>query len=121
MNRKNLFKALNNLCEEMNCSYNINYGGCCFVAAVIAEQLELHNIPFKIAYTYDPTHYAIKVADRYINRDDFCFKEFYDWSSDYLYNTYYTEDWNDYYSRRWNLIVKTRIKSVFRKYENRRT
>lgn len=118
MKRKDLFKTLNNLCKEMNNSYHINCGGCCFVAAVIAEQLELHNIPFKVAYTYDPTHYAIKVTDRYINRDDFCFKELYNWSSDYLYDTYYTQDWNDYYNRRWNLIVKTKIESIFRTYGN---
>ena len=89
MSKKELFKTLNNLCEEMNYSYNINSGGCCFVAAVIAEQLEIFNIPFKIAYTYCPTHYAIKVERGYINRDDYKFKEFYDWDSEYLYDTYY--------------------------------
>lgn len=118
MNRKELFKSLNNLCEEMNISYNINCGGCCFVAAVIAEQLEIFNIPFKIAYTCGPTHYAIKLNYGYINRDHYEFEEFYNWNSEYLYNTYKTEDWNNYYNKKWNLIVKTRIKSLFRKYGN---
>lgn len=120
MNKKELFKSLNSLCCEMNESYNINCGGCCFVAAVIAEQLEIANIPFLVAVTYHPTHYAIKVSDRYINRDDyrFCTEDLRSWDSDSLYDIYDEGYWNDYYSRRWNLIVRTRIKSIFRKYGN---
>ena len=123
MTRKELFKKLNNLCEDMNLYYNINCGGCCYVAAVISEQLETFNIPFKIAVTYSPTHYAIKVNDRFINRDGFRFLEediIDNWSSKYLYALYDSQDWNDYYSKRWNLIVRTRIKSLFKKYENSR-
>ena len=123
MTRKELFKKLNNLCEDMNLYYNINCGGCCYVAAVISEQLEIYNIPFKIAVTYSPTHYAIKVNDRFINRDGFKFlkDDIIDyWSSKYLYDLYYRNDWNDYYSKRWNLIVRTRIKSLFKEYENSR-
>lgn len=121
MNKKELFKKLNNLCIEMNNSYNINCGGCCFVAAVISEQLEKYNISFKIAYRIYPTHYAIKVSDRYINRDGFKFdKSFgiYPWDSEFLYETYQKGDWNDYYNKRWNLIVKTKIESLFKKYGN---
>lgn len=124
MNKKELFKSLNNLCCEMQKkSYNINNGGCCFVAAVIAEQLETYNIPFYVAVTYCPTHYAIKVKDRYINRDDFKFgpEDLREWNSRNLYYTYNDGDWNDWYSRCWNLIVKTRIRSIFKKYENNRT
>ena len=121
MNKRELFKKLNSLCIEMNNSYNINSGGCCFVAAVISEQLEKYNISFKIAYTSHPTHYAIKVSDRYINRDGFKFDKLfgiYSWNSEFLYETYQKEDWNDYYSKRWNLIVKTKIESLFKKYGN---
>lgn len=122
MTRKELFKRLNSLCEDMNYYYNINCGGCCYVAAVISEQLEIHGIPFKIAVTYSPTHYAIKVNDRFINRDGFKFhkEDLIPWDSKYLYDTYRYEDWNDCYNRRWNLIVQTRIKSLFKKYENSR-
>ena len=121
MNKKNLFKALNNLCCKMNNSYNINCGGCCFVAAVIAEQLEIVNIPFKVAYVEDPTHYAIKVSDRFINRDDFKFDknfDLYGWDSEFLFKTYKENTWNNCYDKRNNLIVKTKIKSIFRKYGN---
>ena len=123
MNERKLFKELNKLCEEMSESYDINNGGCCFVAACLAEQLEKYNIPYIVCVTYAPTHYCIKVSDTFINRDEFMFeKDDYrtELNSEDLYETYYTELWNSCYNRKWNLIVKTRIKSVFRHNENRR-
>lgn len=125
MTRKSLFKNLNQLCKDLDYKYNINSGGCCFVAAVIAEQLENCNIPFKlIHYELYSCHYAIRVNDRIINRCDCKYNEiiFDDYlSSDDIYDTYYNEDWNSTYNKQWNLIVKTKIKSLFKKYENRRT
>jgi len=118
MTRKELFKKLNCLCSEMSESYDINNGGCCFVAAVLAEQLEKYKIPFEVAYTIGPTHYWIKVSDRNINRDDFKADKKCKLSSKYLYNLYYYQDWNDMYCKSWNLIVQTRITSLFYKYGN---
>ena len=120
MTRRKLFKDLNCLCFELSECYDINNGGCCYVAAVIAEQLEKYNIPFKVGYAESPTHYAIKVCDRYINRDDFKFKHIYEWNSKYLYNEYKEGLWNDMYNKKNNLAVKTKIKSLFSKYENNR-
>ena len=31
----------------MDCQYNTGSGGCCFVTACLAENLERNNIPFK--------------------------------------------------------------------------
>lgn len=121
MNKKDLFKSLNSLCCEMNKSYNINSGGCCFVAAVIAEQLEKYNIPFKVAVAFSPTHYWIKVSGGYINRNKYKVGCVENWNSSYLYDIYYIKEWNNYYNRKYNLIVKTKIKSLFKKYENNRT
>lgn len=124
MNRKELFKQLNSLCSEMNESYNINWGGCCFTAAVIAEQLERFNIPFTVIHYDYHWHIAIRVSDRIINRDGCEYRiissdKFI--SSKELYDEYYGCDWNDYYNRKWNLIVKTRIRALFNKYGNKRT
>ena len=116
MTKRELFKQLNLLCYNMSFEYDINNGGCCYVAAVIAEQLERFGIPYKVAIAESPCHYAIKVSDRYINRDDFKFDYFYSFDSEYLYEDYYRGDWNERYSRRWNLIVKTRITALFNKY-----
>ena len=125
MNRKDLFKQLNQLCSELSEKYNINSGGCCYVAACLAEELELHNIPFKVIhYNYCGCHYAIKVSDRYLNRDDYRKREIteiLECSSTEIYNIYFKETWNKLYEISNNPIVKRAIREVFRKYENSRT
>lgn len=120
MNKRYLFKQLNSLCLEMDNNYCINNGGCCYVAAVIAEQLEIHHIPFTVIY-YDlcGCHYAIRVSDRIINRSDYSSREIISdrkLSSKYLYNLYNINSWNKTYNKKWNSIVKIRIKALFRKY-----
>ena len=106
--------------------YNINSGGCCYVAATLAENLERLNIPFSIiVYGLCRSHYAVKVSDRYINRCDYPYKEITEIlniTSKELFKYYYNYDrWNSTYNRRWNLIVNTRIKHLFNIYENSRT
>lgn len=123
MNRKKLFKELNTLCSDLDYSYDINNGGCCFVAACIAEQLERFNIPFKVVH-YDlyRCHYAIKVSDRYINRSDYRKKEIVcitKWASTKLYDIYYDNSWNDTYNKQHNSIISRKIKKLFD--ENSRT
>lgn len=123
MNRKKLFTKLNQLCLELDDKYNINCGGCCYIAACIAEQLERFNIPFEIVH-YDiyGCHYAIKVSDRYINRSDYKKKEIYeilDYSSEEMFDIYYNGDWNKTYKRKYNSIVHRKIKKLFN--ENSRT
>ena len=123
MNRKKLFTKLNQLCLELDNKYNINCGGCCYIAACIAEQLERFDIPFEIVH-YDicGCHYAIKVSDRYINRSDYKKKEIYeilDYSSEEMFDVYYNGDWNNTYKRKYNSIVHRKIKNLFN--ENSRT
>ena len=123
MNRKKLFTKLNQLCLELDNKYNINCGGCCYIAACIAEQLERFDIPFEIVH-YDicGCHYAIKVSDRYINRSDYKKKEIYeilDYSSEEMFDIYYNGDWNSTYERKYNSIVHRKIKKLFD--ENSRT
>lgn len=123
MNRKKLFTKLNQLCLELDNKYNINCGGCCYIAACIAEQLERFDIPFEIIH-YDicGCHYAIKVSDRYINRSDYKKKEIYeilDYSSEEMFDVYYNGDWNKTYKRKYNSIIHRKIKNLFN--ENSRT
>lgn len=123
MNRKKLFTKLNQLCLELDNKYNINCGGCCYIAACIAEQLERFDIPFEIVH-YDicGCHYAIKVSDRYINRSDYKKKEIYeilDYNSEEMFDIYYNGDWNSTYKRKYNSIVHRKIKNLFN--ENSRT
>ena len=123
MNRKKLFTKLNQLCLELDNKYFVNCGGCCYIAACIAEQLEKFDIPFEIVH-YDicGCHYAIKVSDRYINRSDYKKKEIYeilDYSSEEMFDVYYNGDWNSTYKRKYNSIVRRKIKNLFN--ENSRT
>ena len=124
MTKKQLFKALNELCDEMDIQYDTSCGGCCYVTACLAENLEKNNIPFKVIILDSPCHYFIKVSDRYINRDDYRkreISEYLDCSSSYLFEVYNEGDWNKCYSKRHNSTVKKSIVKVFNKYENRRT
>jgi hypothetical protein len=125
MNKKELFKQVNKVCCDLDNKYNINCGGCCYVAACIAEQLELKGIPFKVIhYNLYSCHFAIKVSDRYLNRCDYRKKEITkipNWTSKDLYSHYNKEDWNKCYNPKDNRTVKNSIKSIFSKYENRRT
>lgn len=124
MSRQELFKELNRLCEVLDYSYNINSGGCCLVAAIIAKQLEESNIPFTVIH-YDKyaCHYAIRVKDRIINRSGYHYDEITSdkmLSSEELYDIYLNklEDgyWNSCYNRQKNLIVRTKISVLFKKY-----
>lgn len=125
MTRNQLFTSLNKLCKELSDKYNINCGGCCYVAACLAQNLENAHIPFTVIH-YDVfhCHYAIKVSDRYINRDDYPKNEIYEVleiSSSRLFDIYYENDWNCEYDTKNNSKVSSRINSLFRKYANRRT
>lgn len=123
MSRKELFKQLNALCEKLDYKYDINRGGCCYVAACLAEQLEIHNIPFKAIQYGFGNHFCIKVSDRYLNRCDYKKKEIngYLKSSKELFDNYYNNTWNETYEPKYNGCVKDTIKAVFNKYGNNRT
>lgn len=123
MNRKELFKQLNTLCNELDYKYCVNNGGCCYVAACLAEQLETHNIPYTAVQYGCRNHFAIKVSDRYINRSSYRkseIEEYYD-SSKELLHCYKHHSWNEIYDKRYNGCVKKAIKAVFNKYGNNRT
>lgn len=53
---KELLDKLNALCKYLHEAYAINYGGCCFVAAILAEQFERHLIPYSV-YMLDSEEY----------------------------------------------------------------
>jgi hypothetical protein len=45
---RKLVKDLDELCQELDEKYDINHGGCCFVASVIAKNLEELGIEFNL-------------------------------------------------------------------------
>ena len=123
MNRKVLFRKINELCLVLDSKYNVNNGGCCYLAACISEQLELYNIPFKVIH-YDlcGCHYAIKVSDRYLNRCDYRKKEITEilsYTSKDLFELYLSRNWNEMYKTKYNSTIKNLIQKLFD--ENSRT
>ena len=125
MNKNQLFTQLNSLCREMDEFYDINSGGCCFIASVIAEQLEKFNISYSFIRIDYGRHYVIEVSDRVLNGDgyrrDSSHFEYLGFDSKEGFIYYKKHNWNNCYSKKWNLIVKTKIESLFNKYGNKRT
>lgn len=123
MTRRELFKEINAKCIELNNKYRINSGGCCYVAAVLAELLTQCDISYKVVYYFDGgCHYYIKVVDRYLN-SDYCTKKsgiirIYDSSYEDIYEKYYNNGWNDEYNIKYNGLVKISLMRIFNKYLN---
>lgn len=60
---------LNDLCKELDDWNNINEGGCCFVAAVLAQNFEKYGIPYTIMMlddfdSYDENRFNYAVDNR---------------------------------------------------------
>lgn len=97
--RFHLRRRIDKCCRRLDKDFNINSGGCCFVAYLIAKNLEKLHIPFKLVVESDldcyddsngfenikerklnsfPTgnsvqyHYFIKIDTGTINKDDDC-------------------------------------------------
>lgn len=121
MTRNQLFKELNALCIKLDKEWDINCGGCCYVAYVLAKYLEEYNISFVIRHYYDPCHYVVEVPDRCLNRGGFNGEyESLDWDYIDLMNIYKTESWNKYYDIKHNSAVHLKIKAIFNKYGHKR-
>lgn len=53
LNVHSLCKSINNLCDFLDTEYNINNGGCCFIASLLATHLDKLGIPYDlITYSY---------------------------------------------------------------------
>lgn len=121
---KNLLNLLNSLCEKLDNNYQINSGGCCYVAYLLAKELEDLNIPYKFITQDGTYHCTIEVEGKLINpideEDDINAYDYdkSDYMSEDILEFYENESWNDTYSRKWNLIVKTIIHSKIKRFIN---
>ncbi len=146
MNQKELIKKINKFCDHFDNAYALNCGGCCYVAAVIAETRaemmarthrqrpirlqpsrtcskisKFKNIKYKVRYCDCPTHYVIEVNRTPLNLG--VFDGDYDylekWNSSDLYKEYYSGRWNNLYSTKLNGVVKMSIRNIFKCYKGR--
>lgn len=136
-----LITDLNDLCKKLDDKYIVNSGGCCYLAACIAENLNKLEIKYKVciydrymeyprALTYrykiknnmlgTVSHIYLKIGKNYINKGIGKFKKTKAVAyinSDELYTYYYNNiaGWNRTYSIHNNKIIKHIIDEYFSK------
>lgn len=138
-----LAEELNDLCSQLSDSLEINCGGCCYVASILAEGLSDLHIPFKVSLTRNlDVERALEVR-RFIKekKDFYCEHVFI-----YLHkhNLYINDDgdanrnvkvgcikskdlleyyksvkWNRVYDTKYNKVVAEEIRNIFKKYESK--
>ena len=47
-NLSELASRLNNLCNDLNQQFHVNWGGCCYIAHCITKLLELDNVQYSV-------------------------------------------------------------------------
>lgn len=130
-----LVNQLNNICEKLDNKYDINNGGCCYVAYCIAKILEKTNLNFYLI-AFDRccdfnkesnildlnrscNHYAIRIKTKYnnytINISSFTDAYSIDLkaSSTNILKHYQKHVWNDVYNTYNNIKVKTTIEETY--------
>ena len=144
--KKNLIKSeknLSELCHKLNSLfrfldevYNINSGGCCYVASVLAELLEEDDVDYSvIVYDCDCDnfydipcscyHYTLRItgAEEYCSIvngydeeecDDYC--EFDNVSAIDLLDHYNECEWNDCYNTFRNKYIKGLITKFYKNF-----
>ena len=127
---------LNHLCDELNGLFDINWGGCCYVAYCLASLLEQDNIKFSIA-VFDENvdladysslldlpdamdHYGIVLEASNemhpVNCDDKDFKlhsQLFKASAEEILLCYNTNHWNQRYDYRKNFPIKRLIEQAY--------
>lgn len=126
-------KLLNSFLDYLNWRYDINSGGCCFVAYCVAKNLEDRHISFEVVINNERTkekltpdycinnsisanHVFIKCSEGFINKGNYSVKKnmFVKLSSSELYNYYKSSQWNTYYKKRNNRSINQLINKFFK-------
>lgn len=121
--------CLDSICNTLNTIYDINNGGCCYIAYVIAEILEKENIQFLVMVDADDCLENFKdyndVHHIWIQTEDSGYKIDINkggWESgyDYCYVTskdildmYNKGEWNDMYNASKNRFIKHIINELY--------
>ena len=143
--RLRLAKSLDALCTKLDRVYNINSGGCCYLAFLIARNLDQLEVKYELVVYSPDKKDSIKMEEELKNRtlqsgdesvimcDHYCL---------YIYNygiinrdnrhggyivknvssnsigwIYKLGGWNPYYKKSNNSIVKDIVNDFFKKYK----
>jgi hypothetical protein len=129
-NLKQLSTQLDKLCKFLDELYDINCGGCCYVAACLAECLQKDNISYQVIILECPDdiikfselkksclHYFLSINNVDINGYDDVgddeYKIFNNISYRSLFNHYKKCIWNDFYDSEKNKFIKKIIKQYY--------
>jgi hypothetical protein len=144
ISRQKLIEELDNLCKKLDMNYDINCGGCCYIAYLIALVLSNLNIRFKLViyksninnYTaleirkniknnsgfpcreYTAYHYAVSVGNKIINSDNKHSKlKIGCIKYEDIYDIYQFGSWNTRYNIKHNLLIRNKFFKILNKYE----
>lgn len=141
LNVHKLVSDLNNLCNTLVKEYDINCGGCCYVAYEIAKHLDRFHISYELRVLNDYPisckelakglesisgcntccHYYLMVhGGGSVNKGSFC-SGYYDYviariNHRNLNNLYRMSSWNSVYKRKNNKLIKKIISLYFKQY-----
>lgn len=126
--KKLLAERLNGLCKFLDNAYDINAGGCCYVAYCFAKLLESDNIKYRLIIYEDYEleenfkdlseshyHYAIAFGKIVINPayDDFLVINKYQVSSSDILKHYKKQTWNTCYDSSKNSFINNTLKNFY--------
>lgn len=136
-NLSELASRLNNLCNDLNQQFHVNWGGCCYIAHCITKLLELDNVNYSVIVFDDEcilmrcksfkelprsmAHYAIMLgsgvnpewAINCVESDYDLYFKIFDTTSQDLLNHYLYNDWNSYYKTEHNQEILTIIEEYY--------
>lgn len=140
---------LNRILNELDYKYNINSGGCCFVACCLMHHFRNLGIKYKLVvlsedYISSQTlrsnirynegyctncetanHYFVEVNGIPVNKGDFCLSVYCVSKVSYvtpedLYNVYKSGSWNSDYNKDLNKRIFKEISNFFKPYEKKK-
>ena len=128
-----LAEALDKACIELDNKYNINNGGCCYVAYVLfkllekdglnpiliindySDYLDENDIEYNLKYSH--YHYCVKICNKYINYiddgEDLDYVEIPNISAKEVLNLYKNGSWNRDYDKSLNKKIAKILKTKY--------
>lgn len=127
-----LAERLNKLCKFLDDEYDINAGGCCYIAYCLARLLSRDKFKFKVIIYEDYIledrfsevigsywHYAIGIGEYTINScdcdddDNFCKNVYTGVKASEILTHYQNGSWNNCYNSRKNSFIFKTIKVFY--------
>lgn len=135
MNYKNLTYKLNKTLEMLDSVYDINYGGCCYVAYCIATLLWDSNIDYQLIVLEDDAeeeidlnishyHYGLTIEDKYFinisenDLEEFDYARIDNPDPEVIKEHYDNNEWNEMYNTDKNEFIKGIITTFYNEFIN---